>query len=123
MFEVGKNLDRPGRMQVAEPAGGELVVIVGVHVQGEADLLQVVLTLRARGRLAHFLNRGQEQTDQNRDDRDDHQQLDQGEAIAATRPFSHALSSARPRGELVCVCFHDALREEGGVGMNPVDLA
>ena len=50
-----------------------------VVVQGQADLLEVVDALDAPGRLARRLHGGQEQGDQHRDDRDDDQQLDQGE--------------------------------------------
>jgi len=45
-------------------------------------LLEVVGTLHPRGVEAHLLHGGQEQADQNRDDRDHHQQLDQRERFA-----------------------------------------
>jgi hypothetical protein len=51
-------------------------------VQGQADLLEVVLALGSRRRLADLLHGGQEQADEHRDDGDDHQQLDQREAGA-----------------------------------------
>ena len=53
---------------------------IGVIGQGQADLLEVI---RARGPprlLARGLDRRQQQCDQHRDDGDDHQELDQGEA-------------------------------------------
>jgi hypothetical protein len=53
-------------------------------VQRQADLVQVVLALEACGGLADLLDGGQEHADQDRDDRDDHQQLDQGEGTAVT---------------------------------------
>ena len=53
-----------------------------VVVQGDAELLEVILALRARGGLAHPLHRGHQQPDQYRDDRDDDEQLHQGESTA-----------------------------------------
>src|SRR2546421_30440 len=53
-----------------------------VVVEGQADLLQVVLALGAGGRLAHLLDGGQEQADEDGDDGDHHQQLDQREPAA-----------------------------------------
>jgi hypothetical protein len=55
--------------------------VVAVH--GDAELLEVVLALQARGRLADLLDGGDQQADQDGDDRDDHQQLDQRERPAA----------------------------------------
>ena len=57
-------------------------------VNGKSDLLQVVAAGRPIGGLSHSLNRGQQQTDQNSDDRDHDQQLDQGE----TALFAGALT-------------------------------
>jgi hypothetical protein len=48
-------------------------------VSGEAELLEVVGAAHAGSRLADLLNRGQLQSDQDRDDRDHHQQLDECE--------------------------------------------
>src|SRR5438094_697520 len=53
-----------------------------IIVQGEAELLEVVGTFQAIGRFAYFLHRGQKQADQDRDDSDNHEQLDQGEATS-----------------------------------------
>ena len=55
---------------------------VQVVLRGESELLEVVRALRAAGGLAGGLDGGQQQRDQDADDRDDHQQLDQGEAAA-----------------------------------------
>jgi len=52
-------------------------------VDGQAELLEVVLALRPLGGLADLLDGGQEQADQHRDDRYDHQQLDQRETPLA----------------------------------------
>jgi hypothetical protein len=49
-------------------------------VDGQADLLEVVLALDPGSRLAHLLHRGHEETDQDRDDGDHHQQLNEGES-------------------------------------------
>ena len=57
-----------------ERAVGTLVV-----VDGQADLPQVVHALGAGGGLAHLLDGGQEQADEDGDDGDHHQQLDQRE--------------------------------------------
>src|SRR6185437_14641684 len=64
-----------------------LLLIVEV-VQPKPELLQVVLALRPRRRLADFLHGRQEQADQNGDDRDYHQQFDQREPSLATS-FRH----------------------------------
>ena len=47
---------------------------------GQGELLQVVGALGTAGRLAGGLDGGQQQGDQDRDDRDHHQQFDQGES-------------------------------------------
>jgi len=49
-------------------------------VVSQADLLEVVDALRTRRRVADFLNGRNKQRDQNGDDRDDHQQFNQGKA-------------------------------------------
>jgi hypothetical protein len=50
-----------------------------VIVQADALLLHIVLAFGAIGGIADFLNCRQQQRDQNADDRDYHQQLNQGE--------------------------------------------
>ena len=67
----------PRGLDTRAPAGrrcGRVVV-----VDGQAELLEVVDALRPPGRLARRLDGGQQQGDQDRDDRDHHQQLDQRE--------------------------------------------
>jgi hypothetical protein len=49
-----------------------------VVVHGKPELLEVVPALRAPRRIPGHLHCGEKQGDQNRDDRDDDQQLDQG---------------------------------------------
>ena len=51
-------------------------------MQSQADLLEVVGALSPPGRLTGRLHGGQQQGDQNRDDRDHHQQFDQGESAS-----------------------------------------
>ena len=51
---------------------------VVVIVQPEAELLEVVGALGPGGGLADLLHRRQQQADQDRNDRDDDEQLDQG---------------------------------------------
>ena len=64
-------------------APGQRVVRAVIVVQREPDLLQVVDALRPPGGLAGRLHGGQEQGDQDGDDRDHHQQFDQGETAGA----------------------------------------
>jgi hypothetical protein len=54
-------------------------VRVGAADGGQADLLEVVGTLHAGGRLADLLHGRQQQSDEDGDDGDHHQQLDEGE--------------------------------------------
>src|SRR5262249_8496796 len=72
-----------GRKGIAE--GGETTLTTRVVVERDADLFEVVLTLCPRCGCAHFLHSGQQKPDQNRDDRDDHEQLDQGECFSVKR--------------------------------------
>ena len=58
-----------------------------VVVQGEADLLEVIRALGAASRLASCLHRGQQKSDEDGDDRDDHQELD--ERKPPTKTFLH----------------------------------
>jgi hypothetical protein len=46
-------------------------------MEREAQLFHVVLATHSRGRLTDFLHRGQQESDQNRDDGNYNQQLDQ----------------------------------------------
>jgi hypothetical protein len=50
---------------------------------GQSDLLQVVHALRPPRRLARRLDGGQQQRDQDRGDRNHHQQLDQRETTTS----------------------------------------
>src|SRR5262249_42875230 len=75
----------PGRVHVA-PRRDRAVGVV-VVVDGEGELLEVVGAAYAAGRLAHFLDGGDEQADEDGDDGDHHQQLDQRER---SRPPANA---------------------------------
>ena len=55
-----------------------IVIIVG----RQPDLFQVVCAAHAIGSLADFLDRGQQEADQNADDGDDNKQFDQGKGSA-----------------------------------------
>src|SRR5205814_414608 len=70
----------------------ERLVGVVVVVQGQADLLQVVLALGPHGGVADLLDGRQEQADQDGDDRDDDEQLDQREATPVTETDHDASS-------------------------------
>ena len=54
-----------------------------VRVQSEGQLFEIVGALDPPGCLAHRLDRGQEQADEHRDDRDDNQQLDKCKSRSA----------------------------------------
>src|SRR5262249_45823785 len=60
-------------------ADRQVVVDVVEAVQRQAELLEVVGALDARGGLAHLLDGGEQQADEDGDDRDDDEQLDQRE--------------------------------------------
>src|SRR3712207_7936749 len=70
--------------------------------RSQPDLLEVV-GARDTGRgLARLLDGGQQQSDQHRDDRNDHQQLDEREAEARGRRSEEHTSELQSRQYLVC---------------------
>jgi hypothetical protein len=70
----------------SRPASSRKTTVDGLVIQGgQADLLEVVLTLDAGGGLAHLLNCRPEKADQHGDDADDDEQLNQGEPRVAPR--------------------------------------
>src|SRR5947199_54813 len=73
-----------GAVEAAVAGRGRVVVGGGAVVEGDAQLVQVVLGLGAGGGLADLLDRGQEQADEDGDDGDDDQQLDEREAATLT---------------------------------------
>ncbi len=54
---------------------------IQVVVQRQAELFQVVFALSAAGGFPRLLHCGQEQGNQDRDNRDDHEQLNQRKAL------------------------------------------
>ena len=85
LLDEGKNPHQPRPFgYVVDPrthvamAGRKLLVRVVVHVQPQAQLLEVVAALGPAGGFTGSLHRRQKQGDENADDRDDHQELDQG---------------------------------------------
>ena len=67
-------------------------MLAGIEVRdaAESELLEVVFALRASSGLAGALHRGQQEPDERGDDRNHHEQLDEGEAAAR--------SQSRPKG-------------------------
>jgi hypothetical protein len=53
-------------------------------VQGQRDLVHVVFALGPSGRLTGRLHRGQQQSDQDRDNRDHDQELNQREPLLSS---------------------------------------
>ena len=76
--------------------GRQAAVAVRVLGEGQADLLQVVLASGPARLLPRGLDGRQEQGDQRPDDRDDHQELDEGEAGRTTWSSIHPRASKRP---------------------------
>ena len=77
-----------------------LDVVAVVHRQ--ANLLEVVLALRAGRGLADFLDGGQQQADEDGDDRDDHQQFDErepGSTAHVISPGTSEMKKYRPKGQ------------------------
>src|SRR5262249_34416472 len=71
------------RPAVGTPGGRKEAPRVVEVVQGQAQLLEVVGTLHTAGRLAHLLDGGEQEADEDGDDGDHHQQLDQRESRKA----------------------------------------
>src|SRR5262249_30724049 len=82
---------------VVGPTRRESVGRVVVGVQGNADLVQVVLAGRTCGGLADLLDSGHQQANQDGDDGDDDQQLDQRECCSASVRVRHGASSSEKR--------------------------
>jgi hypothetical protein len=61
------------------------VVGVVVAVQGQANLLKVVLAFQRVGRLPNLLHGGEKQADQNGDDSDNDQEFDERESYPVRR--------------------------------------
>ena len=74
---VGGSRPVVGRRNVHDPSRRKHPERIGIVMQGESQLLQVVATLRPAGRFAGLLDRRQQQGNQHGDDGDHHQQFDQ----------------------------------------------
>ena len=59
-----------------------IVVIGGVEMEGQADLFEIVGAVDSMGRFFGFAQGGQEQSSQNRNNRNHHQQLDQSKSVS-----------------------------------------
>jgi hypothetical protein len=64
-------------------------------VQGDAHLMQVVLTRHPAGGLAGGLDGGQQQANKNADDRDDNQQFNECESVAKGSSRSRSVAWIR----------------------------
>eukprot|EP01136_Pigoraptor_vietnamica_P013314 Opistho-1_new@54167 len=83
----------PGRAHGREVAVGALVV-----VKAQADLLEVVLARAAGRRLADLLDGGEEEADQDGDDRNHHQEFNQGKSRTPAHRGTWKDSGAARRG-------------------------
>ena len=73
-----------------------VVVVIGLHRSGQADLLEVAQALCAFAFLFGSAKRWQEHARQNGDDRDDDQQFNQGKSAArVTRASLRVCGSGR----------------------------
>src|SRR5262249_2000101 len=87
LFDVRQEIDKDAQavhVRVHDHVEGEPLVGIFVVVHGQADLLEVVLALRACGGVADLLYRGQEQPDEDGDDGHHYKQLDEGEPLTGT---------------------------------------
>jgi len=86
LLEIGEYAHAPARggSRAGPLAQWKLLEGAVIAVQGEAGLLEVVGALHARCGLAHFLDGGQQQADEDGDDRDDDEQLDEREGRPPT---------------------------------------
>src|SRR5262245_19290570 len=97
-----------------------------IIVEGQAQLSEVVATFHPRRGFADFLDRRNQQSDQHRDDRDYHQELDEGKcwSLAHGAPFfiwrkagQLGYSSFRPKltaaMTAASVCNRPCIRLEG----------
>jgi hypothetical protein len=66
-------------------AGGEVPLSDLEGMDRHANLLEVVLATASGGSIPHLLHRGEQQANQNRNDRDDHQQFDESERCSTTK--------------------------------------
>ena len=112
LFDERKDGDRPAGVRHAigmidrTVPGWKAVARVVVVVEGESELLDAVLAIEPRRRGPHLLHRGEQKPDQDRNDRDDDEELDEGEGTElALHVGTHLLVflcwTASPRTEKV----------------------
>ena len=68
----------------------KIVVIIGVHGEGDAMLTEVVVAFDGAGLLFRPSQGGKEHSSKNRDNRDDNQQFDEGESEGVLECLFHA---------------------------------
>ena len=83
-FEVRQQSDEDRTLKRIDVHAREMAPRVLKVVQGEADLLEIVLALDAVAASRTLLDRGQQQADQDGDDRDDDEQFDQRHPAASS---------------------------------------
>src|SRR5205823_9490656 len=81
----------PGLTRISPRIRQHLVDIFEIRNR-QAELPQIISTLRAARRLAGLLHCGQQQRDEHADDRDDNEQLDQRKGRAQTDRWVHGSS-------------------------------
>jgi len=60
-------------------------VIIGIGLEGDLQLAQMIEASDALGAMTRAIQPGQQQPDDDRDDGDHHQEFDQGEGIPLSR--------------------------------------
>src|SRR5262249_14568157 len=116
LLQVREYDDRPGDAPIhVEPSRRDRPVSVMVIVDRHANLLEVVSTSATGGGLADFLDRRQQERDEDADNGNHHQQFDEGKP--ATLPGNHD-PSPRTHQEIKIVLAWAALKKTP-TGINP----
>jgi len=90
----------PAKRNIPRPApprriNGVLSVFRVKRVHGVDDLGEIVFCLRLPGLVLNCAESGEEQTDQNRNDRDDDQQLDESKGVGVFGEGTHGANASR----------------------------
>ena len=74
-------------------------MIAGIHLKTQTNLLQIVSTVNTTCALTGLCNRRKQQGSQNTDDRDDHQELNEGKTpnLHVSQPCLHPTTSLLSR--------------------------
>jgi hypothetical protein len=91
-------------------------------VQRHCHLLEIVGRLRSRGRLAHLLHGGKQESDQDRDDRDDDEKLDERKSAAVAWERSHGHLANEGSGSLPHYAEPAPHPSEAAAGRLPASL-